>query len=134
MPLPTDLKKGDRSGERLTKELTKWQEALGKAKSVDEIDLLQRMIAQRNEQLKDVALKDTAKNFGYQQYQLKNGAGDVVYTCTPAEELIRWRLWDRTGAGLMAELAATSWTLRASSSAPPWKRSGTRNRTPTRAR
>ena len=30
----------------------------------------------------------------------------VVYTCSPLEELIRWRLWNRTGGGLMAELGS----------------------------
>ncbi len=105
MPLPTGLKDGDKSGKRLTDDLEKWEKALGKAR-LDEIGLLERMIAQRKKQLEDVVLKETAQNFGYQQYELKNGAGSVVYTCTPAEELIRWRLWDRTGAGLMAELGS----------------------------
>ena len=30
----------------------------------------------------------------------------MVYECTPLEELIRWRLWDRTSAGMMAELGS----------------------------
>jgi predicted dehydrogenase len=110
MPLPTGLKEGDKSGERLVKEMEKWKEELDKIaekkSKASEVDLLNRMIAQRYEQLKDVALKDTAQKFGYQQYELKNGKGEVAYTCTPAEELIRWRLWDRTGAGLMAELGS----------------------------
>jgi predicted dehydrogenase len=108
MPLPTGLKEGDKSGARLAKELDKWEKDLADLKSInaDEIAMLHRMIAQRKRQLEDIVLKDTAQNFGYQQYQLKDGAGNVVYTCTPAEELIRWRLWDRTGAGLMAELGS----------------------------
>ena len=32
--------------------------------------------------------------------------GKVIYECTPLEELIRWRLWDRTSAGMMAELGS----------------------------
>ncbi len=108
MPLPTGLKEGDKSGERLVKEMRKWEQELAEIKSINasEIDLLNRKIAQRKRQLEDLVLKDTAQNFGYQQYELKDGAGKVVYTCTPAEELIRWRLWDRTGAGLMAELGS----------------------------
>jgi predicted dehydrogenase len=43
---------------------------------------------------------DAAK-YGYQSKKLPSG-----YECTPLEELIRWRLWDRTGAGLMAELGS----------------------------
>ena len=30
----------------------------------------------------------------------------MIYECTPLEELIRWRLWDRTSAGMMAELGS----------------------------
>ena len=30
----------------------------------------------------------------------------MVYDRPAIEELIRWRLWDRTGAGLMAELGS----------------------------
>jgi predicted dehydrogenase len=108
MPLPPGLKDGDTSGDRLVKELRKWEKELAETKNISgkEVDLLERMVAQRHQQLADLVLKDSAQNFGYQQYELKNGAGSVVYTCTPAEELIRWRLWDRTGAGLMAELGS----------------------------
>ena len=108
MPLPLGLKEGNVSGERIAKELKKWERDLAQGKTVTgkEVNLLERMIAQRKQQLKDKDLKDTAQNFGYQPHELKNGAGSVVYTCTPAEELIRWRLWDRTGAGLMAELGS----------------------------
>ncbi len=38
--------------------------------------------------------------------QIKDAAGKVVYDRPAIEELIRWRLWDRTGAGLMAELGS----------------------------
>ncbi len=37
---------------------------------------------------------------------IKDASGKVVYECTPLEELIRWRLWDRTSAGMMAELGS----------------------------
>jgi predicted dehydrogenase len=46
-----------------------------------------------------------AARYGYQEKQLTQD-GNVVYTCSPLEELIRWRLWDRTGGGLMAELGS----------------------------
>jgi predicted dehydrogenase len=46
-----------------------------------------------------------AEDYGYQEKQL-TANGEVVYTCSPMEELIRWRLWDRTGGGLMAELGS----------------------------
>jgi predicted dehydrogenase len=41
-----------------------------------------------------------AKNYGYEERMI----GD--YKRTALEELIRWRLWDRTGGGLMAELGS----------------------------
>ncbi|MEM8944853.1 MAG: Gfo/Idh/MocA family oxidoreductase [Planctomycetota bacterium] len=44
-----------------------------------------------------------AKKYDYQDRTLDNGEGTQI----PAlEELIRWRLWNRTGAGLMAELGS----------------------------
>jgi predicted dehydrogenase len=58
-------------------------------------------IAQKRAQLEDIVLKDTAVNYSYQEKTLPGG-----YVCTPLEELIRWRLWDRTGGGLMAELGS----------------------------
>jgi predicted dehydrogenase len=42
-----------------------------------------------------------AEKFGYTQMTLGDGS-----TRTPLEELIRWRLWNRTGGGLMAELGS----------------------------
>ncbi len=47
-----------------------------------------------------------AEKFGYQNKEITDGAGKVVYDRPAIEELIRWRLWDRTGAGLMAELGS----------------------------
>jgi predicted dehydrogenase len=47
-----------------------------------------------------------AEDYDYMEKVLKNPNGDVAYTCSPLEELIRWRLWDRTGGGLMAELGS----------------------------
>lgn len=56
---------------------------------------------QKEAQLEDANV-DAAK-YGYVQKTLDNGEG---YEVSPLEELIRWRLWDRTGAGLMAELGS----------------------------
>ncbi|QDU56810.1 Gfo/Idh/MocA family protein [Aeoliella mucimassa] len=42
-----------------------------------------------------------AASYGYQSHSLPGG-----YNCSPLEELIRWRLWNRTGGGLMAELGS----------------------------
>jgi predicted dehydrogenase len=37
---------------------------------------------------------------------VKDAAGAVRYEAPPLEELIRWRLWQRTGGGLMVELGS----------------------------
>ena len=44
----------------------------------------------------------TPKNYGYQD----NHAGRRPHPHRRLEELVRWRLWDRTGGGLMAELGS----------------------------
>lgn len=105
-PLPPGVKAGDKTSERLTKELAEWEKALKESKNGREIAMLEKRIAQKKAQIADQILKDTAAKYGYQEYKIKDGTGKVVYTCPPAEELIRWRLWDRTGAGLMAELGS----------------------------
>jgi predicted dehydrogenase len=51
------------------------------------------------EQVRDQAVE--AAKYGYQEKTLPGG-----YVVSPLEELIRWRLWARTGGGLMAELGS----------------------------
>ena len=46
--------------------------------------------------------KVDAEAFGYEPHVVKESG----YQCSPLEELIRWRLWNRTGGGLMAELGS----------------------------
>jgi len=106
MPLPPGVKAGDKSANILLNELKAWEAALKASQDPKEIALLDRRIAQKKAQISDEILKDTAAKYGYQDYTIKDGKGNVVYNCPPAEELIRWRLWDRTGAGLMAELGS----------------------------
>jgi predicted dehydrogenase len=50
------------------------------------------------------AAKTPAEALGYQAARLQHAKG--VYERPAIEELIRWRLWDRTAAGLMAELGS----------------------------
>ncbi len=64
-----------------------------------EVDLWKRKVAQKRAQLEDISLEAT--EYGYQNGSLEGG-----YEYTPLEELIRWRLWNRTGGGLMAELGS----------------------------
>jgi len=49
----------------------------------------------------DKALRDDAHRYGYEDITLENGKKRSAF-----EELCRWRLWDRTGGGLMAELGS----------------------------
>lgn len=56
-------------------------------------------VAQKRQQIMDY--RTHAAAFGYEDKTLPNG-----YQRSPMEELIRWRLWDRTGGGLMAELGS----------------------------
>jgi predicted dehydrogenase len=89
-PLPDD--------ESLAKKLAGWRKDLEQAKPA-EIDALQKRIAQIEAQIADKSI-DAAK-FGYTEMTLPGGVKRL-----PMEELIRWRLWNRTGGGLMAELGS----------------------------
>jgi predicted dehydrogenase len=102
-PLPPDAKPKDPSGEELVKKLKTWQKELNKADGRD-IDLWQARVDQLKAQIADQIVK--AEKFGYQSHQIKDASGKVIYEAPPIEELIRWRLWDRTGAGLMGELGS----------------------------
>jgi len=89
-PMPDD--------DSLAKKLAGWKKDLASAKPSD-IDALTKRIAQLEAQITD-RLVDAAK-YGYTQMTLGDGS-----TRTPLQELIRWRLWNRTGGGLMAELGS----------------------------
>ena len=80
------------------KKLAGWKKDLETAKPAD-IDALQKQIAQLEAQILDQAV-DAAK-YGYTEKTIGDGS-----VRTPLEELIRWRLWNRTGGGLMAELGS----------------------------
>lgn len=95
-----DDKKEDK---RLDDQMRSWKDRLKKAKGA-EIELWQKRVAQLEAQLND-KLVDAAKH-GYEPKIVKDAAGKVVYEATPLEELIRWRLWARTGGGLMVELGS----------------------------
>jgi predicted dehydrogenase len=85
----------------LLAKLRSFRDQRNKAKGAD-IDLWDRKVKQVEKQMEDIALEETAKSkYGYQGKTMPGG-----YVCSPLEELIRWRLWDRTGAGLMAELGS----------------------------
>ena len=79
-----------------------------------DLDALQKKIDQKRAQLSDFILIEggelngvkynKAEDYGYEAATRKEG--DETYDRPAIEELIRWRLWDRTGGGLMAELGS----------------------------
>lgn len=66
-----------------------------------EADTWARRVEQKRAQIEDHVVD--AARYGYTEKVLDVDSGRVR---TPVEELIRWRLWDRTGGGLMAELGS----------------------------
>src|SRR3990172_13008579 len=82
----------------LYSQLRSWRGRLNAAKGA-EIDLWQQRVAQTEAQLKDAEVD--AEAYGYEAKTLPGG-----YQCSALEELIRWRLWNRTGGGLMVELGS----------------------------
>ena len=88
----------------LRAKLRSWSGRLNKAKkegNTKEVELWQPRVDQVLAQLEDHRV--VAEDFGYQKKTLANGTGREI---SAREELIRWRLWERTGAGLMAELGS----------------------------
>ena len=82
---------------KIETELDKFEKDLAKATSPAEKDLLMKKVAQWAAWTKDIV---DAARFGYLEKQMGS------YTRTAIEELVRWRTFDRTGGGLMAELGS----------------------------
>ena len=100
-----DSKKSEkevRAEYKLLGELYAWSKKIDTTKGTER-DKWIKKVAQKRKQLEDLVLADTAANYGYQEKTLEDGSGRKR---TALEELIRWRLWDRTGGGLMAELGS----------------------------
>src|SRR5690606_25411674 len=74
------------------------ERALKEAKDPAEIERLQHEVALFQAWDSDKSID--AKDFGYEDFSV----GDKLFTAD--EELHRWRLFQRTGAGLMAELGS----------------------------
>lgn len=87
-PLPGD--------EKLAKDLEKLKKDMESASTKPEAVL--KRIEQLAKQMEDQKVE--AEKYGYQEYKLPSK------TVSPLEELIRWRLFNRTGGGLMAELGS----------------------------
>ncbi len=104
-PMPKGIKPQDPLADSLQRQLRSWREKL-KAARGREIELWRKRVAQLEAQIRDEVLKDSAEKFGYESKVYKDAQGNALWERPAAEELIRWRLWDRTGAGLMAELGS----------------------------
>lgn len=104
-PLPPGIKRDE--PDKLQNEARALIQALKSATGRD-IELTQMKLAQKMKQIEDIVLTETdpetgkpiVESLGYQSANI-NG-----YDRPAIEELIRWRLWQRTGGGLMAELGS----------------------------
>ncbi len=99
-PLPggEDAADGKRV-DRILNELKSYQRKLAEAKSPQDVERLQNQVAQWTAWNEDRNIHP--EDFGYEQIKLSNGR-----IRSAMDELVRWRLWDRTGGGLMAELGS----------------------------
>jgi len=105
-PMPKAAKPDDPLADVLDRNLRDWTKKLDqliKESNKSAADWEER-VAQVKAQIEDAAVN--AKKFGYEDLELKDGEGKTIYDRPAIEELIRWRLWDRTSGGLMAELGS----------------------------
>jgi predicted dehydrogenase len=105
-PMPKAAKPTDSQAEVLEKNLNEWTKKLEQLKSDNSKSAAdwEKKVAQVQAQISDAVVD--AKKFGYEDLEIKDASGKFLYGRPAIEELIRWRLWDRTGAGLMAELGS----------------------------
>jgi predicted dehydrogenase len=110
-PMPKSVKPHDPLAEELRNKLREWRERLVAAENARDESGIARwrpLVAQVKAQIADAILArrlprgtTLAAELGYQSRVTDEG-----YELPGTEELIRWRLWDRTGGGLMAELGS----------------------------
>ncbi len=114
--------------EKITKEIDKWTKELATARKggdADAITRLTNLVKQKEMQLEDKVVD--ALKYGYMKKEITCPVTAEKYTYSPMEELIRWRLWERTGGGLMAELgshqldASTIFCSEAANKGPDYK-------------
>jgi predicted dehydrogenase len=105
-PMPEAAKPDDPQAKVLENNLKSWLAKLEQLKAKQDPTAAdwEKRVAQVRAQIKDAAVE--AEKFGYVRMELKDPSQKIIYTRPAIEELIRWRLWDRTGAGLMAELGS----------------------------
>ncbi len=104
-PMPRTVKPDDPLSGTLDEQLAKWTRELDRTMGEGNASAAEwkMKVEQAKAQIADAAVE--AKKFGYEDITFKTPDGKE-YRRPALEELIRWRLWDRTGAGLMAELGS----------------------------
>ncbi len=105
-PMPKAAKPDDSLADSLDLKLKSWSaklESLTRKKDRTAAEW-EKKVAQVRAQMEDAVVE--AGKFGYQELEIKDASGKLVYARPAIEELIRWRLWNRTGGGLMAELGS----------------------------
>ena len=117
MPMPEVFKPSDPQASKLQEELDLWTEELKNARGLD-IETWRLKVEQKKAQLADALMLQgdaqykgldlaSPAEYGYQDMEIgQNADGSPKYRRPSAEELIRWRLWKRTGGGLMVELGS----------------------------
>jgi len=113
MPMPRTIKPMDPQFARLENELTSWTRELNNARGLA-IEEWAKKVALKQAQIDDYILMEggryldfdlkSAEQYGYEEATLTDG--DKAFERPSAEELLRWRLWRRTGGGLMVELGS----------------------------
>jgi len=118
--VPGDLTPADLMYERLNRVLASQTRNLANATAANR-PLAEKRVAQAQAQVDDKVLINggtlnegtykaftykSAEEYGYVTETLNIGNSVVPYHRSAAEELLRWRLYDRTSAGLMAELGS----------------------------
>ena len=105
-PMPKAVKPDDSLADSLDRKLKSWSAKLEslKRKKHRTAAEWEKKVAQVRAQMEDAVVE--AGMFGYEEMEIKDASGKLVYARPAIEELIRWRLWNRTGGGLMAELGS----------------------------
>ncbi|HUT14182.1 MAG TPA: Gfo/Idh/MocA family oxidoreductase, partial [Thermoguttaceae bacterium] len=112
VPMPKEAKADDALAEKLESDLKSWRNQLANARG-REIDVWRKKVAHIEAQIADKILceiaegkdKPPVEEYGYlaKQYEMADG---TIYHRPAFEQLVRWRLFDETGGGLMAELGS----------------------------
>src|SRR6476646_1303314 len=102
-PLPFMVEAYGKDGKKtkrnmIAEELADFQEKLKRERDPERARILQKQVAQWEAWLKDEKVE--AAKYGYEEFDLGGHKRSAL------EELCRWRLFKRTGGGLMAELGS----------------------------